>query len=66
MIVDGYLDKDGAATFLGVTTRTIENWQRRGFFAYYKVGRFTLYKKSDLIAAVESGKRINERLNRKP
>ena len=44
---------------LGVSTRTIDDWQRRGRIAYLKIGRSARYRWGDVIAKLSERCRVN-------
>jgi excisionase family DNA binding protein len=48
-----FLRPDEAAQFLGVSKRTLSNFQRRKLLSYSKLGRVVVFRKQDLLAAVE-------------
>jgi excisionase family DNA binding protein len=51
---EGYITKDEVARRLKKTGRTVENWQRRGFIPFVKVGASVLYRWEDVVAALEA------------
>ena len=51
---DGYMRREQAAVFLGVSTRTISEWQRRRLIPHVKMGRkCVLFKRADLERAID-------------
>ena len=53
------LKKAELAQRLGVSTRTIDDWQRRGRIAYLKIGRSARYRWGDVIAKLTDLCRVN-------
>jgi len=51
---EGHLNKAQAAEVLRVTKRTVDNWMRRGFIPYYRIGRMISFRREDLLKAIES------------
>lgn len=51
---DCLITKKEAAGLLKVTTRTIEEWSKRGYFKTYYLGGSVRYLKSELIGAFVS------------
>lgn len=52
-----YLTREEAAAFLGVSTHALANWAKdKKGPPFYKPGRESLYKESDLRAYIESTK----------
>jgi excisionase family DNA binding protein len=51
-----YLDKKDTAALLGVTTRTVDSWMRKGVLPYFRIGGKLVRFAADDIAA-----RLNER-----
>ena len=51
---DRLLKKRELAERLGVSSRTVDDWQRRGRIAYLKIGRSCRYRWRDVIAKLES------------
>lgn len=49
----GYINKHEAASVMGCTTRTIDNWMQTKLIPYYKFGRTVWLKESDLMEAIE-------------
>jgi excisionase family DNA binding protein len=43
-----WLDTKQAAPLLGVTPRTLQNWQARRLLPFFKIGRCIRYKRSDI------------------
>ena len=56
---DWLLKKAELAERLGVSTRTIDDWQRRGRIAYLKIGRSARYRWGDVIAKLSELCRVN-------
>lgn len=52
----GYINKRGAAAFLGISKRTVDNLMRRRSVPFYRFGRSILFKEQDLSDAIESCK----------
>jgi excisionase family DNA binding protein len=44
----GFNDKQEAAKWLGVSTRTLDTYMQRGLVPYYKIGRTVRFKLADL------------------
>jgi excisionase family DNA binding protein len=44
----GFVKKEQVAEWLGVTTRTVDDYMRRGFLVYYKLGRTVRFKLEDV------------------
>ena len=53
------LKKAELAERLGVSSRTIDDWQRRGRIAYLKIGRSARYRWGDVIAKLSERCRVN-------
>lgn len=53
VIGGGYMTKHQAASYLCVTTRTVERWQHEGL-PYHRVGGKNLYRRAELDEWVES------------
>ncbi len=55
--VDGgleeFITKEEVARRLKKTTRTIENWQRRGYIPFVKVQQSVLFRWSNVVAQLE-------------
>ncbi len=51
---DVMLTKRELAERLKMTVRTVENWQRRGFLPYMKVGRMVLFHWPDVLEHLKS------------
>jgi len=51
---DRLLKKRELAERLGVSTRTVDDWQRRGRIAYLKIGKSCRYVWRDVLARLES------------
>jgi len=51
---DRLLRKRELAERLGVSSRTVDDWQRRGRIAYLKIGRSCRYRWNDVIAKLQS------------
>ena len=43
-----WINTEGAAQYLGVTTRTIANYRERGQIPFAQIGRVIRYRQSDL------------------
>ena len=51
---DGFVRRTDAAQFLGISTRTLGDWQRRRIVPFVKVShRVCLFRKKDLVEALE-------------
>ena len=53
------LKKAELAERLAVSTRTIDDWQRRGRIAYLKIGRSARYRWDDVVAKLTELCRVN-------
>jgi excisionase family DNA binding protein len=53
------LRKAELAERLGVSTRTIDDWQRRGRIAYFKIGRSARYRWADVVSKLNELCRVN-------
>lgn len=51
---EAMLTKRELAERLKMTVRTVENWQRRGFLPYMKVGRMVLFHWPDVLEHLKS------------
>ena len=47
-VQDRYLTKDEVAALLGVARRTVDNFMRRGWLVYHKIGRTVRFRKHDV------------------
>jgi excisionase family DNA binding protein len=47
-VQDRYLTKDEVAAMLGVARRTVDNFMRRGWLVYHKIGRTVRFRKNDV------------------
>ena len=47
-VQDRYLNKDEVAALLGVSRRTVDNFMRRGWLVYHKIGRTVRFRKQDV------------------
>jgi excisionase family DNA binding protein len=45
---DRYLTKQEVAALLGVSRRTVDNFMRRGWLVYHKIGRTVRFRKHDV------------------
>jgi excisionase family DNA binding protein len=52
----GYIRKQQAATVLGMTVRSVDNYMKTGLIDFYKFGRSVYFKESELLEAVEARK----------
>jgi hypothetical protein len=56
-VVDGgleeFITKEEVARRLKKTTRTVENWQRRGYIPFVKVQQSVLFRWSSVVAQLE-------------
>lgn len=48
-----YLRPDQAAELLGVSRRTLSNFQRRHLIGYSKLGRVVVFRRTDIEAALQ-------------
>jgi excisionase family DNA binding protein len=48
-----YLRPDEAAQLLGVSRRTLSNFQRRHLIGFSKLGRVVVFRRADIEAAVD-------------
>ena len=55
---DEYLTKLEVAQRLRKQVRTIDNWMRKGFLPYYKVGRSVTFKWSDVQSHFDANYRV--------
>jgi excisionase family DNA binding protein len=53
------LKKTELAERLGVSTRTIDDWQRRGRIVYLKIGRSARYRWADVLSKLNELCRVN-------
>ncbi len=51
--VEDFITKEEVARRLKKTTRTIENWQRRGYIPFVKVQQSVLFRWSSVVAELE-------------
>ena len=51
---EGMLDKKELASRLKMTTRTVENWQRRGIIPYVKIGKIVRFCWADVLAHLKT------------
>jgi excisionase family DNA binding protein len=47
--IDGLLTKRGLAPRLEISTRTLDDWMRRGWVPYIKLGRTVRFKLEDVL-----------------
>jgi excisionase family DNA binding protein len=47
-VQDRYLTKDEVAALLGVSRRTVDNFMRRGWLVYHKIGRTVRFRMNDV------------------
>jgi excisionase family DNA binding protein len=50
---EGYITKEEVARRLAKTVRTVENWQRRGYLPFVKIGQSVLFRWSDVVAQID-------------
>ena len=50
---EDFITKEEVARRLKKTTRTVENWQRRGYIPFVKVGQSVLFRWSSVVAHLE-------------
>lgn len=53
---EGFILKPDAATICGCTKRTVDNLMRRKLIPFYKFGRRVLFKKDEVMAAINQSK----------
>lgn len=46
--LEGFINKTEVARRLGKTTRTVDEWMRKGILPYYKPARCVLFRWSDV------------------
>lgn len=51
--MEDFITKEEVARRLKKTTRTIENWQRRGYIPFVKVQQSVLFRWSSVVAQLE-------------
>jgi phage terminase Nu1 subunit (DNA packaging protein) len=56
---DCLLNKRELASRVRVSTRTIDDWQRRGRITYFKIGKSARYRWDDVIAKLSELCRVN-------
>jgi excisionase family DNA binding protein len=56
---DRLLKKRELAKRLGISNRTLDDWQRRGRIVHLKIGRSCRYRWDDVIAKLQEGFRVN-------
>ena len=49
----GYLSRKEVAALLKITLQTLHDWTKYGYLKKYKIGSRVLYKKSEVIEALE-------------
>jgi excisionase family DNA binding protein len=54
-----YVSHNEAATFLGITPRTLYKWCFQRKITYYKSGKLNLFKPQELTSFIESNKVIS-------
>jgi excisionase family DNA binding protein len=52
-VQEGYITKEEVARRLTKTVRTVENWQRRGYLPFVKVGQSVLFRWSDVVTHLD-------------
>jgi excisionase family DNA binding protein len=57
----GFVKKEQVAEWLGVTTRTVDDYMRRGLLVYYKMGRTVRFKLEDVDEHLKNTCRIGGR-----
>ena len=57
-VQEGYITKEEVARRLSKTVRTVENWQRRGYLPFVKIGQSVLFRWSDVVAHLERNFRV--------
>ena len=56
--IDGLLSKRGLAPQLEISTRTLDDWMRRGWVPYIKIGKTVRFRLEDVIAKLNA-RRVN-------
>ena len=52
----GYINKIEAASVMGCTVRSIDNWMKSKLIPHYKFGRAVYFKESALMESIEKHK----------
>jgi hypothetical protein len=52
--IDGLLTKRGLAPKLEISPRTLDDWMRRGFVPYIKIGKSVRFRFEDVIAKLNT------------
>jgi excisionase family DNA binding protein len=52
------LTKAQVASFVQCTTRCVDNWMKRGYLPYYKIGRCVRFRQADIEAHLKDHHRI--------
>ena len=60
-VPEGYISKEEVARRLTKTVRTIENWQRRGYLPFVKIGQSVLFRWSDVVAHLDQNFTVGRR-----
>lgn len=56
--IDALLTKRGLAPRLEISTRTLDDWMRRGWVPYIKIGKTVRFRLEDVIAKLNA-RRVN-------
>jgi excisionase family DNA binding protein len=56
--IDGLLTKRGLAPRLEISTRTLDDWMRRGFVPYIKIGKSVRFRLADVLEKLNA-RRVN-------
>ena len=56
---DGLLTKRELAARLRISTRTLDDWQRRGRIAFLKIGKSCRYRYGDVLDKLNAAYRVN-------
>jgi excisionase family DNA binding protein len=63
-LYDPVMTKRQLAAHLHVSLRTIDNWQKKGYLPYYKIGKIVRFKLSDVQGALDGKLKMHPRLLR--
>ena len=53
-----YLDKNEVAKLFGITRRTLEEWMKRRFVPFYKIGRTVRFDRGAIHSHLESSCKV--------
>jgi excisionase family DNA binding protein len=59
--IESWKSKKQMAAHFNVSTRTIDEWMRKGYLPYFRIGRQVRFKKSDVDEAMNRNFKINGR-----